>query len=126
MCGGFAKRLRHNDEPSQLTSESIPGGEFKYACLGYAAWDDEELKRAARRRTSPTDPVSLPYCEGLEIVSSAAISGRPELLAEGLGDNASRGSTPQSGEPTSSGVDGKQRPGRSYCKFRDSSLSEIL
>ncbi len=123
VCVGFAKRLHPSDEPSQLASESIPGGEFKYACVGYAAWDDEELKRAARRRTSPTDAVQLPYCEGLEIVSSAAMHGRPDLLSV-EGGNASRGAAPQSAEPSTTRGD-QQRPGRSYSKFRTTTRNII-
>ena len=118
MCTGFAKRLRPTDDASQLPTDSIPGGEFKYGCLGYSAWDEEGLKQAARRRSSQADAVQLPYCEGLEIVSSAAVNGRPELLAEGPGGRAPRGpsSSPQ-GPESSSGADVGQRPGRTFGTF---------
>lgn len=35
--------------------------------MGYSAYDEEGLKRAAARRSSEADAVTLPYCEGLEV-----------------------------------------------------------
>lgn len=117
MCTGLAKRLRPGEDAAQLPTDSIPGGEFKYLCAGYSAWDEEALRAAARRRTSAADAVALPYCEGLEVVSSAAVAGRPELLTDGPGGGGPRrggGEGPQ-GEGTAS--DAGQRPGRSFGEF---------
>ena len=86
--------------------------------MGYAAWDEEGLKAAARRRTSPSDAVQLPYCEGLEVVSSAAVNTRPELLTEGpsFSSGGGRSGGEGGGSDGSSSSDGStaQRPGRSF------------
>ncbi len=91
----------------------------RYICLGYSAWDEEALKRAAAARRSQADAVQLPYCEGLEVVSAAAVNHRPELMgagAPGLG----AGAAAAAGEPAAGpaeppgGADVRQRPGRSF------------
>lgn len=83
LCAGFASRLPELTDDG--LAESVPGGEFKYVCIGYSEWDEEGLKRAAQRRTTSTDPVQLPFCEGLEIVSAAAVASNPELLSSPSG-----------------------------------------
>ncbi len=115
MCTGLAKRLRPGEEAAQLPTDSIPGGDFKYLCAGYSAWDEEGLRAAARRRTSSADAVALPYCEGLEVVSSAAVAGRPELLTDGPGGGPRRGGGAPQGEGATS--DAGPRPGRSFGEF---------
>lgn len=47
------------------TCSPAPPG--RYMCVGYSAYDEEGLKRAAARRSSEADAVTLPYCEGLEV-----------------------------------------------------------
>jgi hypothetical protein len=85
------KLISSDDEAAQLPSDSIPGGDFKYVCVGYSAWDEAQLRHAAKTRSGPGDPVRLPYCEGLEVVSAAAMNQQPGLLTtEGAGgDGAS-------------------------------------
>lgn len=89
--------------------------------MGYSAYDADALKAAARSRKSETDPIKLPYCEGLEVVSAAAIHRKPELLTGGPVVNgpattdASRGPRP----PGSEGYGGEgatiqPRRGRSF------------
>ena len=77
------------------------------------------LKRAAAARASPADAVQLPYCEGLEVVSSAAVSHRPELMGAGgpdlgAGGGASGGAAAAGAPPPPGGADVRQRPGRSF------------
>jgi hypothetical protein len=88
LCAGFPSRLSELSDDGYDT-ESVPGAHFKYVCIGYSEWDEEALKRAARRRTASSDPVQLPFCEGLEIVSAAAVASNPELLTPsgGTGDD---------------------------------------
>ena len=82
----------------------------RYICAGYSAYDEEGLKQAASKRTSHGDPVQLPYCEGLEIVSAAGMSRKPELLTDGPELSASSSSA--GGPPQDAGI--RQRPGRSF------------
>lgn len=61
------------------------------------------------------DAVQLPYCEGLEIVSAAAVQQRPELMGAGgpgLGGGGSAAAA--AGAPEPAGADVRQRPGRSF------------
>lgn len=108
---GFGKKLSPTEDTIAQT-DSVPGGDFKYLCFGYSAFDAQELKRAAKNRTSRTDPIQLPYCEGLEVVSAAAMSEKPELLTGGaIVDTASSSSAPPSDArhaPT------RDRPGRTF------------
>lgn len=93
---------------------------LRYICLGYSAWDEEALKRAAAARRSQADAVQLPYCEGLEVVSSAAVHHRPELMgagAPGLGAAAAGEPVAAPPEPPG-GADVRQRPGRSFVPGR--------
>lgn len=85
VCMGFRKRKANDDNAIDVSipTDSVPGGDFKYMCIGYSAWDDEALRDAARNRRDSNDPVQLPYCEGLEVVSAAAINNSPELLSNG-------------------------------------------
>jgi len=50
-----------------VAKEEPPECLRRYLCIGYSAYDEEVLKRAAARRSSEADPVTLPYCEGLEV-----------------------------------------------------------
>lgn len=59
--------------------------------------------------------MQLPYCEGLEIVSAAAVQQRPELMGAGgpgLGGGAPAATA--AGAPEPAGADVRQRPGRSF------------
>lgn len=59
--------------------------------------------------------MQLPYCEGLEIVSAAAVQRRPELMgAGGPGLGGGGSSTAAAGGPEPPGADVRQRPGRSF------------
>ncbi|GAB4820973.1 hypothetical protein N2152v2_008019 [Parachlorella kessleri] len=70
------------------------------------------LKRAAARRSSEADPVTLPYCEGLEVISAAALSRKPELMSAGGPDVSP--AAPAGDEPSTPGATARQRPGRSF------------
>lgn len=117
LCGGWRRSLPEEQLTGQLPSDSVPGGDFKYVCVGYSTYDEEGLKRAAARRSSEADAVVLPYCEGLEVISAAAMSRKPELMSAGGPDLSSDPS--DSSRESSRGVeDGhapvRQRPGRSF------------
>jgi hypothetical protein len=115
VCMGFARRLKGAEQPTaSLPTDSIPGGDFKYICVGYSAWDDETLRQAARRRTSPADPIRLPYCEGLEVVSSTAMTSNPELLPNGPGIGSSQGAGASSQHED---ADVRPRRGRSFGEW---------
>lgn len=62
----------------------MPGGpgDFKYFCLGYSAYNRDNLKDASKRRKRHDEPVEVPYCEGLEVISAAAVSSSRELLSD--------------------------------------------
>lgn len=107
MCAGLSKRVQSGEAPS-LPADAVPGGDFRYLCIGYSAYDREDLKRAARKRCNPTDPVQLPYCEGLEVVSAAAMSTKPELLTGGPALEPPP-SAPEGNEPSA-----RPRPGRTF------------
>jgi hypothetical protein len=111
VCFGFGKGLNPAEEDAHTATDQVPGGDFKYLCFGYSAFDPEAMKRAATARTNTTDPVQLPYCEGLEVVSAAAMSGKPELLTGG----ASVSGTSASSDPNIPGREGvRERPGRAF------------
>lgn len=99
--------------PHLQLHHSIPARPRRYICLGYSAWDEEALKRAAAARTSQADAVQLPYCEGLEIVSAAAVNQRPELMGAG-GPDLGGGGGAAAGPAGPPGGDVRQRPGRSF------------
>jgi hypothetical protein len=124
-----------NDWHGSLTGASsapacLPSGPCpapcRYFCIGYSAWDEEALKRAAARRSSPEDAVQLPYCEGLEVVSAAAVNHRPELMGAGGpglgGGGGGSGAEAAAGEQAGAGpagaapggADVRQRPGRTF------------
>jgi len=86
VCAGLSKRARKAASlPSfPASSESMPGGgDFRYICVGYSAYDTEQLKEASKNRRRHDEPVEVPYCEGLEIISAAAVSSNRELLPHG-------------------------------------------
>ena len=58
----------------------------QYMCLGLSVYDEARLRAAgAESRGSPTEPVEIPFCEGLEIVSAANVQQSPALLAADAG-----------------------------------------
>ena len=40
---------------------------MQYICLGASAFDVGHIEEQRQQRKSPTDPVDLPYCEGIEV-----------------------------------------------------------
>lgn len=62
----------------------MPGGsgDFKYFCLGYSAYNGDNLRDASKRRKRHDEPIEVPYCEGLEVISAAAVSSSRELLSD--------------------------------------------
>ncbi|KAK9811068.1 hypothetical protein WJX73_010760 [Symbiochloris irregularis] len=86
VCAGIPHRI--NPESSflrDLPKESIPGGDFKYVCIGASAFDVGHIEEQRQQRRSPTDPVDLPYCEGVEIISAAEFETEAVVSAEGAG-----------------------------------------
>lgn len=86
VCAGLSKRILQTAKPGALprvptSSESLPGGgDFRYVCVGYSAYDTKHLKEASKNRRRHDQPVEVPYCEGMEIISAAAVSSNRELL----------------------------------------------
>lgn len=95
MCAGLSKKIGSSSKHDSLqhvstSSESMPGGgDFRYVCLGYSAYDLKHLKDASKNRLRHDEPVEVPYCEGLEIISAAAVSSNRELLPHGAGAEVS-------------------------------------
>jgi len=112
VCAGLSKRLRGDEAASPLPSDSVPGGDFRYMCVGYSAYTPEALKQAARKRASSADSVQLPYCEGLEVVSAAAMGRKPELLTDGPPGAAAAAPTSAADRD----MEIRQRKGRSFCE----------
>lgn len=86
VCAGLSKRISRPAELPNVptSSESMPGGgDFRYVCVGYSAYDTKQLKEASKSRHRHDQPVEVPYCEGLEIISAAAVSSNRELLPHG-------------------------------------------
>ena len=53
---------------------------LQYFCVGMSLWDQERLKENSKEARTPTDPVDLPYCEGLEIISASQLQQAPVVL----------------------------------------------
>lgn len=82
VCAGVRRWHAANRGAGELPTEAIPGGDFKYVCLGYSAYDTAKLKAEAAQRTGSSDGVHVPYCEGLEVrrqrAAAAARLRRPQ------------------------------------------------
>jgi hypothetical protein len=48
-------------------------------------YDEDRIRGAWREKKAPTDPVELPYCEGLEIISASELQQSPMLMKDGAG-----------------------------------------
>lgn len=84
LCSGVSRRARKSST-TNVSSETVPaGGSFKYFCVGASSYDPDALRSASKDRRHPGDPVEVPFCSGVEIISAAAVSHNRELLpAEG-------------------------------------------
>lgn len=58
---------------------------LQYFCVGMSLWDGERMKRNSKEARNPTDPVELPYCEGLEVISASQLQQNPVVLANSAG-----------------------------------------
>ena len=58
---------------------------LQYFCVGMSLWDSEQMKQNSKEARSPTDPVELPYCEGLEIISASQLQQNPVVLTNNAG-----------------------------------------
>lgn len=94
-CGGVPATRDVAYDLSSLQTESVPSGDFKYVCLGYSQYSEAEL-RARQRSATPGESIDLPYCEGLEVISAAAVEG-PMLMKEGAGAGTAADLSPPSG-----------------------------
>lgn len=82
VCAGFSKKIEDMGV-SPISSEAVPGGgDFKYVCVGYSSYDEEKLRSCSQNRKRHDEPVEVPYCEGLEIISAAAVASTRELMSE--------------------------------------------
>ncbi|EIE25397.1 hypothetical protein COCSUDRAFT_61616 [Coccomyxa subellipsoidea C-169] len=79
--GGLRRKsaVPHMDELGQ--PDAVPAGDFKYFCVGMGIWDGERMKQNSKQASNPTDPVELPHCEGLEIISATQLQQTPVVLA---------------------------------------------
>ena len=80
----------------------------QYFCVGMSLWDQERLKAANKQAVKPGDPVELPYCEGLEIISAAQLQQAPVILSSEAGALPQAAAEPSSPEP-------RRPPGRCWC-----------
>eukprot|EP00884_Botryococcus_braunii_P000542 jgi/Botrbrau1/10489/Bobra.0133s0092.1 len=80
-CVGL--RNRNPQECPDLPPVQVPGAHFKYFCVGYSMYDEEQIKQNRKDRSSAADPVDLPHCEGLEIISAAHVQQSPVLSTVG-------------------------------------------
>ncbi len=71
----------------------------QYFCVGMSLWDNERMKQNSKEARSPTDPVELPYCEGLEVISASQLQQNPVVLT----NNAGATSTSEPARPQSEG-----------------------
>mmetsp|Transcript_12010 Transcript_12010/g.24170 ORF Transcript_12010/g.24170 Transcript_12010/m.24170 type:complete len:208 (-) Transcript_12010:738-1361(-) len=92
ICAGLSKKLSQGGSLRPPTSsEQMPGGgDFRYVCVGYSSYDQQHLRDESKNRTRHDEPVEVPYCEGLEVISAAAVSSNRELLSHGAPDVAAR------------------------------------
>lgn len=101
----------------------LPGlVDFKYMCIGYSVYDIGGKKHVSKTRS--TTPTNLPYCEGLEIISSRDVQESPVLLKEGLGGEVvDRG---QQSHPGSSEKEGQfPQTGRNFVKGADVNVEDF-
>ena len=80
----------------------------QYFCVGMSLWDQERMKANSKKAVLPGDPVELPYCEGLQIISASQIQPTPVILSNDAGISAAAAAE----QPSSSGSEPPQRPSR--------------
>lgn len=97
MCAGLRRKLSQLNSP-EVAPEAVPGGgDFRYVCVGYSAYNSRKLRDAARNRQRHDEPIEVPYCEGLEVISAAAVAGNRELMSEApLANSSSAASSEES------------------------------
>lgn len=109
VCAGVPQTIKSAHDLSTLQSETVPPGHFRYLCLGYSMYNETRLRERQRgavgaagsssggtgssgdnasgdrrqQQQQQGDDVELPYCEGVEIISAAALQRKPVLLEEG-------------------------------------------
>ncbi|CAD7701267.1 unnamed protein product [Ostreobium quekettii] len=96
VCAGIRQTHKGGEDLGELQTEASNLVDFKYMCVGYSIYDEERMRRQPSR-DDPASGVDLPYCEGLEIVSSRNLQGNPVLLKEGIEGPA--GAPPSTQEP---------------------------
>ncbi|KAK9820577.1 hypothetical protein WJX72_011812 [[Myrmecia] bisecta] len=90
-----------------IRPETIPGGGFKYICVGLSVFDEERAKQQGDKHAS-ADNVELPYCNGLEIISAPQVQSSPVLLKEGVDVGPAVAAQAPEPKPVA------PRPGRSF------------
>ncbi|KAK9827645.1 hypothetical protein WJX81_003218 [Elliptochloris bilobata] len=109
VCAGLRNQPNNRDVPN-LSEEltAVPAGAFKYVCVGYAVYDEEKLRQQMQEaKKSPTAPIELPYCEGLEVISAPQLQQSPAVLSAPVGAAATANAQPR---PLDEGPTRKQRP----------------
>eukprot|EP00873_Tetraselmis_striata_P033302 jgi/Tetstr1/453566/TSEL_040534.t1 len=122
MCVGVRTR------PSTVQEDMrnpLPGlVDFKYMCIGYSVYTVNDRKVISKTRRPGADSVDLPYCEGLEIISSREMQGSPVLLKEGMGgEPVGRDDLDSSGAPEK---EGRFPPGKNFVPGRDVNMENFV
>lgn len=86
VCTGWRARPQLTPDLRGALAETTPASNFKYVCVGVCAYEEAQLRaNHAELLRNPAAPVVLPYCEGLEVVSSSdpVPIAAPALLPQG-------------------------------------------
>lgn len=94
VCAGIRQTHKAGEDLAELQTEASNLVDFKYMCVGYSMYDEDRIRRQPAREDPPGGGVDLPYCEGLEIVSSRHLQGNPVLLKEGMEGSAGEDTPP--------------------------------
>ncbi|CAD7701961.1 unnamed protein product [Ostreobium quekettii] len=84
VCAGFRRTHKAGEGAAEPQAEASNLSDFKYMCVGYSVYDEQRIRQQPSRHDATGGSVDLPYCEGLEIVSSRHLQGGPVLLKEGI------------------------------------------
>ncbi|GMH33250.1 hypothetical protein BSKO_01084 [Bryopsis sp. KO-2023] len=84
ICAGLRQAHKGSEDIEKLQTEAANLVEFKYVCVGYSQYDEKRIIEQPDRDGPAEGEVELPYCEGLEIISSRQLQRGPVLLKEGL------------------------------------------
>ncbi|KAK9835571.1 hypothetical protein WJX74_003352 [Apatococcus lobatus] len=101
-CIGKPSHLNAADVSPSQPADSVPSGDFKFFCAGFSMYDKSQLPMKDGSSPSASNPaaVELPYCEGIEVVTSAELQHAPaELLRSPTGEAAPPAVSPAGSRP---------------------------